>query len=160
MAIEIFTDGAAKGNPGPGGYGAILRYKGKEKELAEGFRLTTNNRMELLAVIVALEELKTNKYPVTIYSDSKYVVDAIEKGWVFSWRQKNFKGKKNVDLWLRYLALHEKFSPKFIWVKGHSGHPENERCDQLAVHAAERPDLPADLAFEKFIKESEDNLFE
>ena len=160
MAIEIYTDGAAKGNPGPGGYGAILRFKGKEKELAEGFRLTTNNRMELLAVIVALEELKTNKYPVTVYSDSKYVVDAVEKGWVFSWRQKNFKGKKNVDLWQRYLPLHERYTPKFVWVKGHSGHPENERCDQLAVQAAEKPNLPADLEFEKQANDDNSTLFE
>lgn len=149
MQIEIYTDGAAKGNPGPGGYGAILRFKGKEKELSEGFRKTTNNRMELLAVIVALENLKTAKYPVVVYSDSKYVVDAVEKEWVFGWQKKAFKGKKNVDLWKRYLPLHEKFKPKFIWVKGHSGHPENERCDRLAVDAAEQTNLPPDVNFEE-----------
>jgi ribonuclease HI len=159
MAIEIYTDGAAKGNPGPGGYGAILRFKGKEKELSQGFRLTTNNRMELLAVIVALEELKTNKHEVVVYSDSKYVVDAVEKGWVFSWRQKNFKNKKNVDLWKRYLPLHEKFKPRFVWVKGHSGHPENERCDQLAVKAAEQNNLSADFEFEKIKEEGQEGLF-
>jgi ribonuclease HI len=160
MAIEIYTDGAAKGNPGPGGYGAILRFKGKEKELSQGYRLTTNNRMELLAVIVALEELKTNKYEVVVYSDSKYVVDAVEKGWLFSWQKKSFKNKKNVDLWRRYLPLHDQYKPKFVWVKGHSGHPENERCDQLAVREAEKNNLPADEEFERISKESESNLFE
>lgn len=155
MAIEIFTDGAAKGNPGPGGYGALLRFKGTEKELSEGYRKTTNNRMELLAVIVALEALKTNKHKVTVYSDSKYVVDAIEKGWLFGWEKKGFKKKKNVDLWKRYLPLHRKFSPKYIWVKGHAGHPENERCDQLAVEAAEKSDQLIDKGFEE--QSSSDN---
>lgn len=154
MAIEIFTDGAAKGNPGPGGYGAILRFKGQEKELSEGFRRTTNNRMELLAVIVALEALKTSKHKVTVYSDSKYVVDAIEKGWVFGWEKKGFKKKKNVDLWKRYLPLHRKFTPNYVWVKGHAGHPENERCDQLAVNAAESTDQSIDNGFEEQDKES------
>lgn len=135
--IELFTDGSAKGNPGPGGYGAILRFGDKEKELSQGFRLTTNNRMELLAVISGLEALKTNAHPVVVYSDSKYVVDAVKQGWVFAWFKKGFKGKKNPDLWTRYLPLHERFKPEFIWVKGHAGHPENERCDQLAVKAAE-----------------------
>lgn len=146
--IEIFTDGSAKGNPGPGGYGAVLRFKGKEKELSQGFRLTTNNRMELLAIIVALESLKTNKYPVKISSDSKYVIDSITKGWVFGWVKKNFKGKKNADLWQRYLKLHPKFKLQFEWVKGHAGHPENERCDELAVRAAEGKDLLIDAVFE------------
>jgi len=148
MGIEIYTDGAAKGNPGPGGYGVVMRYRGKEKEISAGYRKTTNNRMELLAVIVALSHLKTDKHEVTIYSDSKYVVDAVEKGWVFRWQQKGFKNKKNVDLWSRYLTLHDKFQPKLIWVKGHSGHSENERCDQLAVNAAEQPNLPVDEGFE------------
>jgi ribonuclease HI len=146
--IEIFTDGAAKGNPGPGGYGAILRYKGQEKELSEGFRLTTNNRMELLAVIVALEQIKTAAHQIVVYSDSKYVVDAIEKGWVFGWHQKGFKGKKNPDLWKRYLPLHQRFKPKYVWVKGHAGHAENERCDQLAVQAAESSNLKIDSGYE------------
>jgi ribonuclease HI len=156
MKIEIYTDGAAKGNPGNGGYGAILRFNGQEKELAEGYRLTTNNRMELLAVIVALEQLKSTKYPVVVYSDSKYVIDAIEKGWVFGWQKKGFKGKKNPDLWRRYISLHERFKPTFIWVKGHSGHPENERCDQLAVTAAEGTDLLVDVGYES---QEENGLF-
>ncbi len=157
MSIEIYTDGAAKGNPGPGGYGAILRFKGKEKELSAGFRNTTNNRMELLAVIVALEALKSKKYKVTIYSDSKYVVESIEKGWVFNWQKKGFKKKKNVDLWQRYLKLHKIYQPRFIWVKGHAGHPENERCDQLAVQAAEQSQLKVDEGYEN---QGEENLFD
>lgn len=158
MKIEIYTDGAAKGNPGNGGYGAILRFQGKEKELSEGFRLTTNNRMELLAVIVALEALNSSKYLVTIYSDSKYVVDAVEKGWVFGWQKKGFKGKKNPDLWKRYIALHAKYNPSFVWVKGHAGHKENERCDQLAVAAAEGKMLLVDEGYEKS-QETDIDLF-
>lgn len=147
--IEIYTDGAAQGNPGRGGYGTILRFEGKEKELSCGFRYTTNNRMELLAVIVALENLKTNAYSVVVCSDSKYVVDSIEKGWVFAWHKKGFKNKKNPDLWRRYLPLHEKFQPKFVWIKGHAGHPENERCDVLAVNAANGSNLLVDTVFEE-----------
>lgn len=154
MSITIYTDGAARGNPGPGGYGAILRFQGKEKELSQGYRLTTNNRMELLAVIVALEALKTSKHKVTIYSDSKYVVDAIEKGWVFNWQKKGFKGKKNVDLWQRYLPLHQKHKPSYVWVKGHAGHPENERCDELAVNAADHGKLIPDQGYEESQKEN------
>ncbi|MGV3631873.1 MAG: ribonuclease HI [Bacteroidota bacterium] len=146
--IEIYTDGSAKGNPGKGGYGAILRYKGKIKELSQGYRLTTNNRMELLAVIAALEQLKTNDIPVKIYSDSKYVLDSITKGWVFGWKQKGFKGKKNADLWLRYLELHPKFKLQFEWVRGHNGHPENERCDFLAVAASDKLPLLVDEGYE------------
>jgi ribonuclease HI len=146
--IEIFTDGAAKGNPGNGGYGLILRYKGKEKELSEGFRLTTNNRMELLAVIVALESLKTNKIPIHIYSDSKYVIDSIVKKWVYSWQKKGFKGKKNIDLWKRFLEVSEGLNITYHWVKGHAGHVENERCDQLAVDAALSNKLKVDTYFE------------
>lgn len=153
--IEVYTDGAAKGNPGPGGYGAILRFNGKEKELSQGYRLTTNNRMELLAVIVALEAMKSSVYPVIIHSDSKYVVDAVEKGWVFNWKQKGFKGKKNADLWMRYLKLHDRFKIKFEWIRGHSGHPENERCDQLAVKAAE--DSETHLVDENFERERTEN---
>lgn len=133
--IEIFTDGASSGNPGPGGYGVILRAGKYYKELSEGFRKTTNNRMELLAVIVALEALKKPGYDVTIYSDSKYVIDAIEKRWVFGWLKKGFAGKKNKDLWLRFLQVYKLHQVKFIWVKGHAGHPENERCDVMAVQA-------------------------
>jgi ribonuclease HI len=147
--ITIYTDGAAKGNPGPGGYGAVLKFGGHRKELAEGFRLTTNNRMELLAVIRALQELKSAEFPVQIYSDSKYVVDSVEKGWLWGWQKKGFKDKKNPDLWLRYIPLHLKYKPKFIWVKGHAGNIENERCDQLAVEAATAPNLPADQGYEE-----------
>jgi ribonuclease HI len=146
--ITIFTDGASRGNPGPGGYGAVLKFNNHRKELSEGFRLTTNNRMELLGVIRALQELKMTGIPVTIYSDSKYVVDAIEKGWLWSWQKKGFKDKKNPDLWLRYIPLHLKYKPKFVWVRGHAGHVENERCDVLAVAAAMQPNLPADAGYE------------
>ncbi len=151
--IQVYTDGAAKGNPGPGGYGVLLRFNEIDKELSQGYRKTTNNRMELLAVIVALEALKTNKHPIEIFSDSKYVVDAVNQGWVFSWRSKGFKGKKNSDLWMRYLRLHEKFKIRFHWVKGHNGHPENERCDELAVRAAE--DIEHHLIDEFFEAEQE-----
>lgn len=146
--VNIYTDGSSRGNPGPGGYGVILEFQGKRKELSQGFRRTTNNRMELLAVIVGLEHLTTNKYAVCIHSDSKYVIDSITKGWVFGWQKKNFKGKKNEDLWLRYLAIHAKFELKFNWVKGHAGHPENERCDELAVSAALSNVLLVDENFE------------
>ena len=135
MKIEIFTDGSSKGNPGPGGYGIVMRYGEKEKEYSEGFRRTTNNRMELLAVIKALEKLKRYDIPVIVYSDSKYVIDSIEKGWVFNWVKIGFRGKKNEDLWRRYLDLHSKFTIEYSWVKGHAGHPENERCDVLATSA-------------------------
>jgi ribonuclease HI len=147
--IRIYTDGAAQGNPGPGGYGTILKYGAHVKELSQGYRLTTNNRMELLAVIVGLEAIKKNDLPITIYSDSKYVVDAVEKGWLWNWRKKNFKDKANADLWLRYLPLHEKLKPKFVWIRGHAGHPENERCDQLAVQAANNSELLTDAEYER-----------
>jgi ribonuclease HI len=147
--IRIYTDGAAQGNPGPGGYGTILKYGGHEKELSEGFRLTTNNRMELLAVIKGLEAIKKEGLPVTIYSDSKYVVDSIEKGWIWNWeKKKDFAKKANPDLWKEYIILHHKFKPKFVWIKGHAGHVENERCDQLAVAAAEGSHLKVDVEYE------------
>ncbi len=146
--IEIFTDGASSGNPGPGGYGAILRSGAHYKELSEGYRKTTNNRMELLAVIKALEALKNPNQQVMIYSDSKYVIDAIEKRWVYGWLQKGFKDKKNKDLWLRYLELAKLHQVKFTWVRGHNGHPENERCDVLAVAAGKQPNLLIDTVFE------------
>ncbi len=146
--IRIYTDGAAQGNPGPGGYGTILQFNGHEKELSEGFRLTTNNRMELLAVIKGLEAIKKEGIPVTVYSDSQYVVNAVEKGWVFVWEKKNFAKKANPDLWKRYLALHQHFKPVFVWIKGHAGHPQNERCDRLAVAAAMRPPLAIDEWYE------------
>jgi len=157
LRVQIFTDGSAKGNPGPGGYGIVMKFKDQEKEFSQGYRLTTNNRMELLALIVALENLKTAKYPVEVYSDSKYVIDAIVKGWVFGWKTKGFKGKKNADLWLRYLELHARYAITFTWVKGHNGHPENERCDQLAVSAAESGIFLVDDFFEK---QAENNLFD
>ena len=146
--ITLYTDGAAKGNPGPGGYGTVLIFGKHRKQLTQGFRMTTNNRMELLAVIAGLEALKTNEHPVTIYSDSKYVVDAINKGWLESWVKKGFKGKKNVDLWQRFLPLQKRFKLTFKWVKGHAGIPENERCDQLAVQSAESANLLVDEGFE------------
>lgn len=133
--IEIFTDGACSGNPGPGAFGIVMRYGDKEKEYSEGFRRTTNNRMELLAVIRALEKLRRYDIPVIVYSDSKYVIDSIDKGWVFNWVKTGFRGKKNADLWRRYLDLHSKFDIEYSWVKGHAGHPENERCDVLATSA-------------------------
>jgi ribonuclease HI len=153
--IQIYTDGSAKGNPGPGGYGVVMRYNGVEKEISQGYRLTTNNRMELLAIIVALESLKTNKHEISIYSDSKYVIDSIQKGWVFDWEKKNFKGKKNIDLWKRYLELHPKFTIHYNWVKGHNGHPENERCDFLAVKAAESDHQLVDSYFENEVYQKE-----
>lgn len=134
--IEIYTDGASSGNPGPGGYGAILKKGEHYKELTEGFRKTTNNRMELLAVIAALEAIKLENQKVTIFSDSKYVIDSVEKKWLLGWLKTDFKGKKNKDLWLRFYGLYRKHDIKFQWVKGHSGHPENERCDDLAVQSS------------------------
>lgn len=145
--IKIFTDGAAQGNPGPGGYGVIMRYGAHEKEMSQGYELTTNNRMELLAVIVGLEAIKRKDIPITIYSDSKYVVEAVEKGWLWEWEKKGFKQKANVDLWKRYIPLHRKLKPKFVWIRGHNGHPENERCDRLAVLAASGYDLIADTGY-------------
>ena len=146
--IELYTDGASSGNPGPGGYGAILRSGKHYKELSEGFRKTTNNRMELLAVIKGLEALKSPGQNVMIYSDSKYVIDAIEKRWVNGWLQKGFAGKKNKDLWLRYLEVSKLHNIKLNWVRGHNGHLENERCDQLAVAATKQRELLIDSVFE------------
>lgn len=147
--IEIYTDGAASGNPGPGGYGVILRSGSHYKELSGGFRMTTNNRMELLAVIEGLNAIKQPGAKVTIYSDSKYVVDSVEKKWVFGWVKKGFKDKKNKDLWIRYLAVHKLHDIKFIWIKGHNDHPENERCDVLAVAASkDRAAQQIDTEFE------------
>lgn len=146
--IELFTDGASSGNPGPGGYGAILRSGQHYKELSAGYRKTTNNRMELLAVIKGLEALKNPNQHVHIFSDSKYVIDSIEKRWVHGWVTKGFAGKKNKDLWLRYLELAKLHQIRFTWVRGHNGHPENERCDQLAVNAYKQKDLLIDSVFE------------
>ncbi len=146
--ITIYTDGAAKGNPGPGGYGVVMDYKGRKKEFSGGFRLTTNNRMELLAVITGLEAIKKDGWQVKVVSDSKYVVDAVTKGWLGNWVAKGFKGKKNADLWERFLRSYYRHKVSFKWIKGHAGHPENERCDFLAVQAAEGEDLARDEAFE------------
>ncbi len=146
--ITIYTDGASSGNPGPGGYGTILLYKNHKKELSQGYRQTTNNRMELLAVIKGLEALKGTGHQVTVYSDSKYVVDSVEKAWIWNWQTKGFKGKKNVDLWKLFIPLYQKHQVKFKWVKGHHGNPLNERCDELAVNASQSPELLIDLGFE------------
>jgi len=148
MTIELFTDGASSGNPGPGGYGAILRAGQHYKELSQGYRKTTNNRMELMAVIKGLEALKSPSQQVTIYSDSKYVIDAIDKKWLTGWVKKGFKDKKNKDLWMRYIEVSRVHHIKLVWVKGHAGHPENERCDQLAVAAYKQKDLLIDAVFE------------
>lgn len=147
--ITIYTDGAASGNPGPGGFGVVLMAGPHRKELMAGFRLTTNNRMELLAVIVGLEALKKEGEDVTVYSDSRYVVDAVEKNWVFGWEKKDFKGKKNPDLWKRFLNVYRKHRVRFVWVKGHASVPENERCDQLAVAAYKQVDLQVDFFYEE-----------
>jgi len=149
----MYTDGASSGNPGPGGYGTVLiSQKHKlRKEFSGGFRKTTNNRMELLAVIVGLEALRIPKSEVLIYSDSKYVVDAVEKGWVWGWAKKGFKGKKNPDLWQRFLRVYKHHQVRFQWVKGHAGIPENERCDQLAVEAAKGPNLQIDIGYEQSV---------
>ena len=153
--IKLFTDGAAQGNPGPGGYGAILKYAGHSKELSQGYRLTTNNRMELKAVIAGLEAIKKLGIPVTVYSDSKYVVEAVKQGWIWGWEKKDFKNKKNPDLWKRYIILHKKYKPEFVWIKGHAGHHENERCDQLAVAAAQDFDLLIDEEYERSKKKND-----
>jgi len=138
MSIKVYTDGSAKGNPGPGGYGIVmLSDGGHRKEVASGFRKTTNNRMELLSVIVALEMLKARPMDVLVFSDSKYVVNAVEKKWVFNWEKTFFNKKKNVDLWKRFLIIYRKHNVRFVWVKGHANNVENERCDRLAVAAAE-----------------------
>lgn len=149
--VQIFTDGAAKGNPGPGGYGVVMEWVGKpyKKEFYEGFRYTTNNRMELLAVIVGLEKLKNLNTTVLVTSDSKYVVDAVQKNWVFQWEKKGFAGKKNPDLWMRFLKIYRKHQVEFHWIKGHNNHPQNERCDELAVMASQLDELSVDAFYEK-----------
>ena len=148
--VHIYTDGACSGNPGKGGYGIVMEWVGKpyQKEFSEGYRKTTNNRMELLAVIVALENLRSDKLTITVFSDSKYVVDAIEKKWVFGWEKKGFKNKKNIDLWKRFLKVYRKHKVNFRWVKGHNDHVQNERCDVLAVEASQQKDLLIDEGFE------------
>lgn len=134
--IVIYTDGSARGNPGPGGYGVVMIYGKHRRELSEGFQMTTNNRMELLAVIRGLQSLKRNDIPVKVYTDSRYVSDAVNKRWVFNWEAKRFKNKKNPDLWIEFLEVYRRLNVSFIWVKGHANIPENERCDRLAVEAS------------------------
>jgi len=147
--ITIYTDGAARGNPGPGGYGVVLVSGHHRKELSGGFRLTTNNRMELLAVIIALETLRRPGSEVTLYTDSRYVADAVEKGWVFEWEKKSFRKKKNPDLWIRFLKSYRQHRVKFIWIKGHAENTENERCDRLAVLASQSDGLGDDEEYSK-----------
>jgi len=151
MKINLYTDGSAKGNPGKGVYGIVLKAGNHYKEISQGYRHTTNNRMELLAVIVGLEHLKSNKSDVVVFSDSKYVVDSVEKKWVFQWQKKGFKGKKNADLWKRFLLIYQKHNVSFQWVKGHAGHPENEKCDLLAVEASDFKELLIDQGYEQSI---------
>ena len=145
--ITVFTDGAASGNPGPGGYGVVLLSGQHRKELSGGYRLTTNNRMELLAVIIALETLRYKGSDVTIYTDSRYVADAVEKGWIFEWEKKRFRKKKNPDLWIRFLKSYRLHRVKFIWIKGHAENAENERCDRLAVLASQSHALQEDEGY-------------
>lgn len=153
--IELYTDGAASGNPGPGGYGVVLKFKQHRKELSKGFRLTTNNRMELLAVIEGLESITNTELPVLIYSDSKYVVDAINLNWIGKWQKTGFAKKANVDLWLRFLKIYNATKHRFIWVKGHASNVENNRCDELAVAASKMPGQLIDAGYES----KENDLF-
>jgi ribonuclease HI len=154
--VYLYTDGSSLGNPGPGGYGLRLEWAGMSyvKEFSQGYIRTTNNRMELLAVIVGLELLKKQPLEVVVYSDSKYVIDSVEKKWVFGWEKKGFKDKKNSDLWKRFLMIYRKHAVHFQWIKGHNQHPQNERCDQLAVSAAKGKNLIPDVAYEQIEKET------
>ena len=145
--ILLYTDGASRGNPGPGGYGVVLISGPHRKEIAQGYKLTTNNRMELMAVIVGLEQLKKIPSDVTVYTDSKYVADAVLQGWVFAWEKKNFTKKKNPDLWQRFLKIYRKHHVNFKWVKGHATNKENNRCDALAVDAALKQNLLDDTGY-------------
>lgn len=151
--ILLYTDGSSRGNPGPGGYGVVLKYGSYRKELSQGFRLTTNNRMELLGVIEGLKAIKKREIPVKIYSDSSYVVNAVNNGWLKSWVSKDLSKKKNSDLWGLFLNVSQTFSSlEFIWIKGHAGHPENERCDRLAVEASQRGDIIDDKGYLQMVK--------
>ena len=149
--IHVYTDGSSRGNPGPGGYGIVMEQKGSNyfKEFSEGFRKTTNNRMELLAVVEALKKIKKNNQKIIVYTDSKYVVNSVEKKWVFAWQKNNFKKKKNIDLWLEFLKEYKKHSVKLKWIKGHNDHPQNERCDSLAVEASKKETLLIDKGYEQ-----------
>ncbi len=153
--ISLYTDGACSGNPGKGGYGVVLIYGKHRLEKSEGFRLTTNNRMELLAVIIGLEALKIPKSRVVVYTDSRYVADSVEKGWVFQWETLGFKKKKNPDLWIRFLNIYRQHKVRFVWVKGHANNIENEVCDQLAVKASAGTDLREDTGY---TPDSEENM--
>lgn len=146
-SIIMYTDGSSLGNPGPGGYGTLLLSGKFRKEISAGYRLTTNNRMELMAVIAGLEALKNDNSSVTVYTDSRYVVDAVEKGWLLNWIRIRFKGKKNSDLWMRFYEIYKRHNVRFVWVKGHAEIPGNERCDQMAVAAAGGKDLMEDEGF-------------
>ena len=149
--IHVYTDGSSRGNPGPGGYGIVMEQKGSNyfKEFSEGFRKTTNNRMELLAVVEALKKIKKDNQKIIVYTDSKYVVNSVEKKWVFTWQKNNFKKKKNIDLWLEFLKEYKKHSVKLKWIKGHNDHPQNERCDRLAVEASKKEKLLIDKGYEQ-----------
>lgn len=157
QTIFLYTDGAASGNPGPGGYGVVLKCGDARKEISGGYARTTNNRMELLAVIVGLEAIKWEKAEVEVWSDSTYVVKAITEGWLEGWVAKNWKKVKNPDLWQRFLPLYRAHHVTFHWLKGHAGHPENERCDRLAVAAYSQPDLPED---EGYVTKEETLIFQ
>ena len=147
--LIVYTDGSARGNPGPGGYGVILKWGDAYKELSQGFRMTTNNRMELMAVVVALQQLKRDGVDVVVYSDSAYVVNAVEKGWLNGWLKTGFKGKKNADLWMQFANLAKKHRVRFIWVKGHADNPFNNRCDVLATEAADSRNWLVDEGYER-----------
>ncbi len=151
LEVHLYTDGAASGNPGPGGYGIVMEWVGKpyRKEFSKGFRETTNNRMELLAVIEGLKKLKFPNTKVTVFTDSKYVADAVTKGWVFRWERSGFDKKKNIDLWILFLSQYRKHQVTLQWIKGHDDHPQNERCDALAVAASRQTDLKIDQGYEK-----------
>tara|TARA_B100000212_G_C27054657_1_gene397161 strand:+ start:96 stop:572 length:477 start_codon:yes stop_codon:yes gene_type:complete len=154
MNISIYTDGSSKGNPGKGGYGIVLLSGSHRKEFSCGYKLTTNNRMELLAVIVGLEAIKNKSSKITVFSDSKYVINAVEKKWVFKWEKNGFLKKKNADLWKRFLNVYSTLSVSFSWVKGHSNNKENERCDFLAVSAASSNILKQDVWYENYINKN------
>ncbi len=156
--IHIYTDGACEGNPGKGGYGIVMEWVGKPyvKEFSEGYEMTTNNRMELLAVIKALEKIKKEDVNITVFSDSKYVVDAVNQNWIAGWKKRYFNKVKNPDLWQKFIILYNKFKPKMVWIKGHNGHMQNERCDQLAVAASQQSNLLKDSGY----AQSNEGLFE
>jgi len=151
--VTIYTDGAASGNPGPGGYGVVMLYGPHRKELSEGFEMTTNNRMELMAVIKGLEALTRKNLKVKIYTDSKYVSEAVNQGWIYQWEAKRFKKKKNVDLWKRFLELYRDYDIDVKWIKGHAEIPENERCDHMAVKASQKKHLSIDSGYVENLNE-------